>query len=80
MQNLFQFLNSMARLIIMMIVVSLINGIVVYYLWNHFLTYAIDGINHVSYIQASGLFFLCTLLFKASIFNIDESDETEDQV
>jgi hypothetical protein len=75
MQNLLQFFNSMSRFIIVMIIVSLINGIPVYYLWNHYLTPAIDGINHITYIQASGLFFLFTLLFKISIFNPDESDE-----
>jgi len=78
MQNILLFINSMARFFIMMILVSLINGIPVYYLWNYYLTSAINGINHITYFQASGLFFLCTLLFKSSIFNVDESDETED--
>jgi hypothetical protein len=77
MQNILLFANNMARFLIIMGLVSLINGIPVYYLWNHYLVNAINGINHITYIQASGLFFLCTLLFKSSIFNIDESDETE---
>ena len=75
MQNLLQFFNNMSRLIIMLIIISLINGIPVYYLWNQYLTPAIDGINHITYIQASGLFFLCMLLFKSSISQPDESDE-----
>lgn len=77
MQNILLFINSMARFLIIMILVSLINGIPVYYLWNYYLTSAVDGINLITYFQASGLFFLCTLLFKSSIFNVDESDETE---
>lgn len=77
MQNILLFINSMARFLIIMILVSLINGIPVYYLWNYYLTSAINGINHITYFQAFGLFFLCTLLFKSSIFNIDESDEAE---
>ena len=80
MQNILLFINSMAKFLIMMILVSFINGLPVYCLWNYYLVSAVDGINHITYYQASGLFFLCTLLFKSSIFNIDESDETEDQV
>ena len=77
MQNILLFINNMARFLIMMILVSLVNGIPIYYLWNYCLINAVNGINHITYFQASGLFFLCTLLFKSSIFNVDESDETE---
>jgi hypothetical protein len=77
MQNILLFINSMTRFLIMMMLVSLINGIPVYYLWNCYLINAVNGINHITYFQASGLFFLCTLLFKSSIFNVDESNETE---
>lgn len=76
MQNFLIFINSVARLIIMMICISLINGLPVYYLWNHYFVGTINGINHITYLQASGLFFLCALLFKTSIININES-ETE---
>ena len=77
MQNILLFINSMAKFLIMMVLVSLVNGIPIYYLWNYCLINAVNGINHITYFQASGLFFLCTLLFKSSIFNVDESDETE---
>jgi len=77
MKNILLFANNMAKFLIMMVLVSLINGIPVYYLWNYYLVNAVNSINHIIYFQASGLFFLCTLLFKSSIFNVDESDKTE---
>jgi hypothetical protein len=80
MPNFLSFINNMARLLVIMVIVSLINGLPVYYLWNHYLVGAVNGVNHVTYFQASGLFFLCTLLFKSSIFNADEPNETENQI
>jgi hypothetical protein len=77
MNNFFSFFNNISRFLIVIGFVSFVNGLPIYYLWNHCLVGAIDGINPITYFQASGLFFLCTLLFKSSIFNISGLDETE---
>jgi hypothetical protein len=38
----------------------------VYFLWNNSLVGAVNGVNEVTWIQAWGISFLCSLLFKPS--------------
>jgi len=49
--------------------ISLLLSWPVYFLWNHSLVGAVDGVYHVTWVQAWGLTALCSLLFKSSVTN-----------
>jgi hypothetical protein len=51
-------------IIMVVLFYCLILAIPVQFLWNFTLVPAIDGTNHIGFLQALGINLLCTLLFK----------------
>lgn len=58
--------NQWAKLITIGVVGSFVIGWIVQFLWNSCLVPAVNGINHISYWQSVGLFFLFSILLKPS--------------
>ena len=62
-------LSKIAQALLVAVLASFLLGWAVQLLWNAALVPAINGVNSISYLQAVGIFFLTSLLFKSTTSN-----------
>ena len=60
-------LNGLLTIIGVVVLVALLLGWPLMYLWNHCLIGAVDGVHEIGFWQAVGLNFLASILFKSSV-------------
>ena len=69
--NVFELTVTALGSIALLVLLSLLFSLPVYFLWNGCLVGAVDGVNEVSWLQAWGLNLLSGFLFKTTVSKKD---------
>ena len=61
-------INQICRYILIQLLISLMQGIPILYLWNYCLIGTINGVNEITYMKAVGISLLSNILIKSDIY------------
>lgn len=61
-------INQICRYLLIQLLISLMQGIPILYLWNYCLIGTINGVNETTYMKAVGISLLSNILIKSDIY------------
>jgi hypothetical protein len=61
-------INQICRYLLIQLLISLMQGIPILYLWNYCLIGTINGVNEITYMKAVGISLLSNILIKSDIY------------
>ena len=61
-------INQICRYLLIQLLISLMQGIPILYLWNYCLIGTINGVNEITYMKAVGVSLLSNILIKSDIY------------
>jgi hypothetical protein len=61
-------INQICRYLLIQLLISLMQGIPILYLWNYCLIGTINGVNEINYMKAVGISLLSNILIKSDIY------------